>query len=72
MKTLNLEAEVKFNSEMREVTYNAMLQLRDTLQPKFTGKDLGYKNADHARLMIVKFTVKQMDKMASDHLRKFG
>lgn len=67
---INPEAEDKFNAQMREEAYNAFLQLRGTLSPKFNGPEIGYKDADHARLTIVQQTVKRMDKMAAEHLRK--
>jgi hypothetical protein len=69
---MNKEAEAEHLSQVREVAFNTMLSLRDTLSPKFDAKGLGYRDADHARLEITKQMVKQIDKLAVEHLRKFG
>lgn len=69
---INVEAETKHTAQMHELSYNAMLQLRDTLGKNFNASELGYKDSDDARLQIVKMTIKQMDSLSAAHLRKYG
>lgn len=68
---INPEAEREYRSKVNEVAYNTMLELRDTLSPKFDAIGQGYKDADHARLVITQQMVKQIDKLAAEHLKKY-
>lgn len=71
-KELDPAAEAAHKAATREVAYDAFLELRMTLDPKFDFKNLGYDSSEHARLTIVMMTDKQIKKMCSEHLRKYG
>jgi len=64
--------EEEHTHKVKEVAYNAMLELRDTLDKKFNAVSLGYNDADHARLTIVKVATKQIDKLCAEHLKRCG
>lgn len=66
------EAEKLHTEQMKQIAYDAMHGLRDTLNPKFDAVSIGYNDADHARLTIVQQAVKQMNKLSAEHLRKCG
>lgn len=63
-------AEAAHHNAIAELAYNAFLELRETIKPRFNAKEIGYENPDHARLTIVTQTVRQMDKLSAEHLRK--
>lgn len=67
---LNEELEAAHRQQLENLCYAAFLELRDTITPGFKAKELGYENADHARLTIVTFAVKRMDKLSAEFLRK--
>lgn len=63
-------AEAEHNAALRELAYNAFLELRDTLKSNYNARSLGYESAEHARLVITIMTSRRMDKMSAEHLRK--
>jgi len=72
MNDLNAEAEEAHKRAVADCAYEAFLDLRDTLSPRYDAKGLGYESADHARLTIVRFAEKRINKLAADHLKKQG
>lgn len=72
MKPLDEAAEAAHRVAMREVAYEAMQQLRDTISPNFNPVEIGYDSADQARLVIVQFAVKRMNALSAAHLKKVG
>lgn len=70
--SLNPEAEAQHRLSVTQVCYNAMLELRDTIKPQFNAVAQGYETPDHARRVIVEQACKQIDKLAAEHLKKYG
>jgi len=69
---LDMAAEEAHKREVADCAYEAFLELRDTLSSHYDAKGLGYKDADHARLTIVQFANRRINKLAADHFKKQG
>lgn len=65
-------AEAAFKKSIREVCYLAFLQLRDTLHQGYNASALGYKSVEDARLQIIAYTERTINKMSAEHLKKHG
>lgn len=72
MKPLNEKAEAEHLAQLHELAYNAMLELRDTLDPKYDALSMGYGDANYARLTIVQSTARKMANLSATHLHKYG
>lgn len=72
MSTLDAEAEAKHVAAVKEVCYNAMMELRDTIKPNFHAINAGYDDREYARETIIRLADKKINKLCADHLRKAG
>lgn len=66
------KAEAEFRASIREVAYDAFLDLRETLKPGYDFKRLGYNSVEHARETIIKQSDRVITRMSSDHLKRQG
>lgn len=64
--------ELAHVAALREVCYDAFLELRDTLSPNFKPSVQGYKDVDDARFQITKRVDAQMTRMGKEHLKRMG
>lgn len=68
---MNEAAEEAYRKKIHEVAYNAFLDLRETLKPKYGFKDLGYDSVEHARLVIIQQADRVILKLSAEHLKKY-